>query len=91
MRPSYALRALRYLFQRSASSNVNLMAGLPVLTATGAAFGALRYKDAGRPWGGGPLIFVAALGVLASARLLASALPARRAATVDPLIASRSE
>jgi ABC-type antimicrobial peptide transport system permease subunit len=38
-----------------------------------------------------PWIFAAALAVLASAGLLASALPARRAATVDPLVALRSE
>jgi predicted lysophospholipase L1 biosynthesis ABC-type transport system permease subunit len=36
-------------------------------------------------------IFTAALAVLSFAGLLASALPARRAATVDPLIALRSE
>jgi predicted permease len=36
-------------------------------------------------------IFAAALAILACAGLLASALPARRAATVDPLIALRSE
>jgi ABC-type antimicrobial peptide transport system permease subunit len=36
-------------------------------------------------------IFAAALAVLAGAGLLASAMPARRAAAVDPLIALRSE
>jgi predicted permease len=36
-------------------------------------------------------IFAAALAVLASAGLLASALPARRAAAVDPLVALRAE
>jgi putative ABC transport system permease protein len=38
-----------------------------------------------------PWIFASALAVLASAGLLATALPARRAATVDPLTALRAE
>ena len=38
-----------------------------------------------------PRIFVAALGVLTLAGLLASAIPARRAASVDPLIALRHD
>lgn len=38
-----------------------------------------------------PRPFAAALGVLAAAGLIASAIPARRAASVDPVIALRSE
>ena len=38
-----------------------------------------------------PRIFLIALAVLATAGLVASAIPARRAARVDPLIALRQE
>src|SRR6185436_5919836 len=38
-----------------------------------------------------PRPFAAALGVLAAAGLIASAIPARRAASVDPVIALRAE
>ena len=36
-------------------------------------------------------VFVAALTILAAAGLMASAVPARRAANVDPMIALRQE
>ena len=38
-----------------------------------------------------PRVFVAAIGVLVAAALLASVIPARRAASVDPLIALRAD
>ena len=38
-----------------------------------------------------PYVFAAALGALALAALIASAIPARRAATVSPIVALRAE
>ena len=68
-----------------------LMTGLVIGAAVAWAFsrGVERYLFQTQP--SDPRIFLAALAVLALAGLVASAIPARRAASVDPLVALRHE
>jgi predicted permease len=66
---------------------VGLAIGLPAALAVGRVIGAQLYDVGGLD----PTVFVAAIATLALSALLAAALPARRAASVNPSIALRGE
>jgi ABC-type antimicrobial peptide transport system permease subunit len=76
-----------FLLHGLALSAVGLAAGLVVAVALGRAMSSLLF-------GIGPMdpaAYIAALGVMLVATALASYLPARRAATIDPMETMKAE
>jgi putative ABC transport system permease protein len=79
--------AKTFLLHGLALSAVGLAAGLIAAVALGRAMSSLLFGISPLD----PAAFVAALGVMLGAAALASYLPARRAATIDPMETLKAE